>query len=149
MTDSTGQDSATRTLSDSDFAVGTEDRYFEDYAAGAVYEYGYVSVTEVEIVAFAERFDPQPIHTDARFAASGPFGGGRGRTALALPRAPGRLTAATDNDPGDTPVPVQARPGPDPHPGRVAQSARPGRSQPRGHELDQAAELLTGQARCR
>src|SRR6266699_411927 len=42
MTESTRQDSATRTLSDSDFAVGIDDRYFEDYVAGAVYEYGYV-----------------------------------------------------------------------------------------------------------
>jgi len=77
MTDSIGQDGATRTLSGSDFAVGTEDRYFEDYAVGAVYEYGYVrvSVSEADIIAFAERFDPQPIHTDARFAANGPFGG--------------------------------------------------------------------------
>src|SRR6266568_2561828 len=75
MTDSSGQDGATRTLSD--FAVGIDDRYFEDYVAGAVYEYGYVrvSVSEADIIAFAERFDPQPIHTDARFAAHGPFGG--------------------------------------------------------------------------
>jgi len=75
MTESTGQDSRTRTLSESDFAVDITERYFEDYAVGAVYEYGYASVTEAEIVAFAERFDPQPIHIDARFATSGPFGG--------------------------------------------------------------------------
>ncbi len=75
MTDSTGQHSATRTLSDSDFAVGTGDRYFEDYVPGAVYEYGYASVSEGDIIGFAERFDPQPIHTDPVFAASGPFGG--------------------------------------------------------------------------
>ena len=75
MTDSAEGGGATRTLSDSDFAVGIEDRYFEDYVAGAVYEYGYASVNEADIIAFAERFDPQPIHTDPRFAASGPFGG--------------------------------------------------------------------------
>ena len=75
MTESTGQDSATRTLSDSNFAVGIDDRYFEDYLAGVVYEYGYTSVSEADIVAFAERFDPQPIHTDAQFADGGPFGG--------------------------------------------------------------------------
>jgi acyl dehydratase len=75
MTESTGQDSATRTLSDSTFAVGIDDRYFEDYVAGVVYEYGYTSVSEADIVAFAERFDPQPIHTDAQFADGGPFGG--------------------------------------------------------------------------
>ena len=70
-----GQGSTTRTLSDSDFPVGVAARYFEDYLAGAVYEYGYASVSEAEIVAFAERFDPQPIHVDARFASGGPFGG--------------------------------------------------------------------------
>jgi acyl dehydratase len=75
MAESTGRDSTTRTLSEADFAVGVADRYFEDYAPGAVYEYGYVSVSEAEIIAFAERFDPQPIHVDARFAGSGPFGG--------------------------------------------------------------------------
>jgi acyl dehydratase len=75
MAETTGHDGTTRTLSVDDFAVGVADRYFEDYAAGAVYEYGYASVTEAEIIAFAERFDPQPIHVDARFADSGPFGG--------------------------------------------------------------------------
>ena len=62
-------------LSESDFAVGVEARYFEDYLAGSVYEYGYASVSEAEIIAFAERFDPQPIHVDAQFAGHGPFGG--------------------------------------------------------------------------
>jgi acyl dehydratase len=75
MAESAGQGSATRTLSEDDFAVGVAERYFEDYVAGAVYEYGYTSVTEAEIIAFAERFDPQPIHVDAEFARSGPFGG--------------------------------------------------------------------------
>jgi len=75
MAGSAGRDAATRTLSEAGFAVGVADRYFEDCAVGAVYEYGYVSVSEAEIIAFAEQFDPQPIHVDARFAASGPFGG--------------------------------------------------------------------------
>jgi acyl dehydratase len=65
----------TRTLSTSDFTVPREDRYFEDYVPGAVYEYGYLSVTETEILEFARRFDPQPIHTDPEYAVSGPFGG--------------------------------------------------------------------------
>ena len=75
MTDPTGQDGATRTLSEHDFAVGIDDRYFEDYVAGSVFEYGYASVSEADIIAFAQRFDPQPIHIDAHFADSGPFGG--------------------------------------------------------------------------
>jgi acyl dehydratase len=75
MADSGGQPGATRTLSEADFAVGPAERYFEDYEPGAVYEYGHVGVSEADIVAFAERFDPQPIHVDARFAAGGPFSG--------------------------------------------------------------------------
>jgi len=66
---------ATRTLSNQDFAVPAEDRYFEDYVPGAAYEYGYVTVTEAEILSYASQFDPQPIHVDPDFAARGPFGG--------------------------------------------------------------------------
>ncbi len=66
---------ATRTLSELDFAVPIDDRYFEDYTPGAVYEYGYATVTEDEIREFAERFDPQRMHTDPQYAATGPFGG--------------------------------------------------------------------------
>ena len=65
----------TRTLSSGDFRVPREDRYFEDYLPGAVYEYGHLTVTEAEILEFARRFDPQPIHIDPGFAAAGPFGG--------------------------------------------------------------------------
>jgi acyl dehydratase len=57
------------------FGAPPEDRYFEDYVEGAVYGHGYATVAEEEIVAFARRFDPQPIHADARLAAAGPFGG--------------------------------------------------------------------------
>jgi acyl dehydratase len=66
---------ATRTLSSEDFATPAEDRYFEDYVPGAVYEYGYATVTEAEIVSFAREFDPQPMHVDPGFAANGQFGG--------------------------------------------------------------------------
>jgi acyl dehydratase len=64
----------TRSLG-ADFPVPADRRYFEDYLPGAVYEYGYATVTEPEIIDFATRFDPQPIHTDPQFAAKGPFGG--------------------------------------------------------------------------
>lgn len=65
----------TRTLSATDFAAPIDDRYFEDYTPGAVYEYGHLTVTADDIVGFAEQFDPQPIHTDHIFAESGPFDG--------------------------------------------------------------------------
>lgn len=66
---------STTSLGTSDFDVPVDERYFEDYRPGAVYEYGYLTVTEDEIVEFATRFDPQPIHVDREFAATGPFGG--------------------------------------------------------------------------
>jgi acyl dehydratase len=75
MAEEAGPPAVTRTLSEADFTAPIEDRYFEDYQAGAVYEYGWTSVTEQEIIAFARQFDPQPIHIDPAFAASGPYGG--------------------------------------------------------------------------
>lgn len=75
MTGATERAVATRALGEADFAVPVGDRYFEDYETGAVYEYGYASVSKEEIVAFARRFDPQAMHVDAEYAAQGPFGG--------------------------------------------------------------------------
>jgi acyl dehydratase len=69
------EQATTRALSEADFTVPIGDRYFEDYEEGAVYEYGYAVVDEGELLAFARRFDPQPIHVDAKFATDGPFGG--------------------------------------------------------------------------
>jgi acyl dehydratase len=66
---------STKLLSEADFPAPIDDRYFEDYVAGAVYEYGYITVTEAEILDFAQVYDPQPIHVDPKFAARGPFGG--------------------------------------------------------------------------
>ncbi len=69
------QAAVTKLLSDEDFPTPIDDRYFEDYVTGAVYEYGYITVTEAEILDFAQVYDPQPIHVDREFAAAGPFGG--------------------------------------------------------------------------
>jgi acyl dehydratase len=52
-----------------------QDRWFEDYEPGAVHEYGYATLTEDELLDFAHKFDPQPMHIDPAFAAAGPFGG--------------------------------------------------------------------------
>jgi acyl dehydratase len=65
---------ATRALG-ADFGAPIEDRWFEDYEPAAVYEYGHLSVTEDELLEFARRFDPQPIHVDRAYAEAGPFGG--------------------------------------------------------------------------
>jgi len=59
----------------SDFAVAVDQRYFEDYLPGSVFEYGRITLSEQEIVEFARQFDPQFIHTDPRAAADGPFHG--------------------------------------------------------------------------
>lgn len=52
-----------------------EDRYFEDYHPGDVFEFGDELITEDEIIAFAKRYDPQFFHTDPQAAASTPYGG--------------------------------------------------------------------------
>lgn len=51
------------------------DRYFEDYIAGSAFEYGPIAVEEAEVISFAQRFDPQSMHTDPAKAAVGPFRG--------------------------------------------------------------------------
>jgi len=57
------------------FSTSVDDRYFEDYVAGSVHECGSIAVEEGEAVAFAQRFDPQPIHTDPAAAKQSVFGG--------------------------------------------------------------------------
>jgi acyl dehydratase len=57
------------------FTTPAHDRYFEDYVAGSVYEYGDFTVTEADVLDFARRFDPQYIHTDPDRAKNGPFKG--------------------------------------------------------------------------
>jgi len=57
------------------FTKPVEDRYFEDYFAGSVHEFGPVIVEEKEMVAFAKRFDPQPFHTDPAKAKKSIFEG--------------------------------------------------------------------------
>jgi len=58
-----------------DLPAPVDDRWFEDYVPGSVYEFGYVSLSETEIVEFARRYDPQSIHTDPAGSTAGPFGG--------------------------------------------------------------------------
>ena len=57
------------------FANPIDERYFEDYIPGAVYEFGLISVEEAEIISFARRFDPQAFHTDPEAAAKTIYGG--------------------------------------------------------------------------
>jgi acyl dehydratase len=62
-------------MTTTNFAVPTNQRYFEDYVSGSTFEYGQISISADEIIEFARRFDPQPIHTDPEKAERGPFKG--------------------------------------------------------------------------
>ena len=53
----------------------TEIEWFEDYRVGDEFAGESVEFTEGEIVAFAERYDPQPFHVDRSAAAASQFGG--------------------------------------------------------------------------
>jgi acyl dehydratase len=48
---------------------------WEDFAKGQVAEYGPRAVTRDEIIAFAQEFDPQPIHLDEAAARDSMLGG--------------------------------------------------------------------------
>jgi acyl dehydratase len=49
-------------------------RYFEDIEVGATARFGAYQVTREEVVAFAERYDPQPFHLSDEAAAETYFG---------------------------------------------------------------------------
>lgn len=59
----------------SSFSVSIENRYFEDYEPGAVFEFGAITVGEADIIEFARRFDPQIFHTDPQGAKHTMHGG--------------------------------------------------------------------------
>ena len=62
-------------MSTSSFAVPNDARYFEDYVAGTVHEFGSTVVEQDEVIRFARRFDPQVFHTDPEAARDTIFGG--------------------------------------------------------------------------
>jgi acyl dehydratase len=62
-------------MTTTNFAAPINQRYFEDYVSGSTFEYGQISLSTDEIIEFARRFDPQPIHTDPEEAERGPFKG--------------------------------------------------------------------------
>jgi len=51
------------------------DRYLDDYVEGDVHQFGTIAVEADEVIAFANRFDPQAMHADPEAAKKGPFGG--------------------------------------------------------------------------
>lgn len=50
-------------------------RYYEDFEIGDVAEYGDYTISKEEILEFANRWDPEPYHTDEEFAKTTIFGG--------------------------------------------------------------------------
>jgi acyl dehydratase len=44
--------------------------YFDDFPPAEVVEYGGLTVSTAEIIAFAREFDPQPFHTDEEAAGA-------------------------------------------------------------------------------
>lgn len=50
-------------------------RYFEDYQPGLLERFGAYAVTREEVLAFAEKFDPQPFHLNDAAAAANPIFG--------------------------------------------------------------------------
>ena len=51
------------------------DRYLDDLQVGEAWDGEPFTISEAEIIAFAEQFDPQPMHLDPVAAARGRFGG--------------------------------------------------------------------------
>ena len=47
--------------------------YFEDVSVGDTARFGSYSVDRAEVIAFAEKFDPQPFHLSDEGAANTPF----------------------------------------------------------------------------
>jgi acyl dehydratase len=50
------------------------DIFFEDLTVGRVFDLGTVVVDRAEMLAFAQRFDPQWYHVNAELAAASPYG---------------------------------------------------------------------------
>ena len=66
---------AAHPMSINTFSVPADQRYFEDYPPGAVYEFGAATVSEEELLEFARRYDPQSFHVSRDAAAASMFGG--------------------------------------------------------------------------
>jgi len=50
-------------------------RYYEDITVGTEHDLGSYTADRAELLAFAERYDPQPIHVDPEAAAETMYGG--------------------------------------------------------------------------
>lgn len=57
------------------FTTSPDNRYFEDYIAGAVHEFGSIAVEEKEVLDFGQRFVPLAYHIDRDAAKKSIYGG--------------------------------------------------------------------------
>jgi acyl dehydratase len=57
------------------FKTATDNRYFEDYVAGDVHEFGAVEVDEEEVLDFGRRYVPLSYHVDKEAAKQSLYGG--------------------------------------------------------------------------
>ena len=62
-------------MNSSNFTTSVENRYFEDYTAGSVHEFGPIAVELEEVIEFGKRFVPLAYHTDADLAKKSIYGG--------------------------------------------------------------------------
>jgi acyl dehydratase len=56
-------------------SASPDNRWFEDYEPGSVYEFGSIRASEAEVLEFGRRFDPQIFHTDPEAAVKTEYGG--------------------------------------------------------------------------
>jgi acyl dehydratase len=61
--------------SSTSFTTAPDNRYFEDYIAGSVHEFGPIAVEENEVLDFGKRFVPLSYHTDPEAAKKSIYGG--------------------------------------------------------------------------
>jgi len=64
-----------KTMNNSSFTKSPDSRYFEDYVAGSVHEFGPIAVEENEVLDFGKRFVPLSYHTDTEAAKKSIYGG--------------------------------------------------------------------------
>src|SRR5262249_61023198 len=64
-----------KTMNNSSFTKSPDNRYFEDYVAGSVHEFGPIAVEENEVLDFGKRFVPLSYHTDTEAAKKSIYGG--------------------------------------------------------------------------
>ena len=62
-------------MNSSNFTTSVENRYFEDYVAGSVHEFGPIAVALEEVIEFGKRFVPLTYHTNPELAKQSIYGG--------------------------------------------------------------------------